>query len=621
VRLTGDIALSVEELESISEGMGLAGTFSLALVAVLLVVGLRSARLIVATLVTLLAGLAWTAFFALAVIGEFNLISVAFAVLFIGLGVDFGIHFALRYREALAEHESFAALRSAAGRVGSPLALTAVAAAVGFFSFAPTHFRGLAELGIIAGSGMFIALFATLTLMPALIAAMPHSTGTPPPGRSTLGAAMRDAVDGNARAVVAAAALLGLAGLAAVPYARFDNNPLALKDPGSESVQTLDVLQERENFSLYGAQVVASDLEAAAETADRLKALPEVHRAITLRSFVPGEQEAKLDIIDTMSLFLLPVLQAEEGAPPSAAEKRAALADLRGALEGLSEDVAGAGLAAAAGRLASAVGTFLNRFGDSAAAVDALESDLMTYWPGRLERLVQALQAGEVELADIPRNLVDRYLSDDGRVRVEVIPAADLGAGEALSRFVEAVRGVAPDAVGQAIQILESGRVVARAIRDATAIALTAIAALLLALLRKPFDAALVMLPVALAGSLTVGSSVLLGIPFNFANVIVLPLLLGLGVAGGIHLVMRQRGEAENRMLGTITPRAVLFSALTTVGSFSSLALSSHQGTASMGKLLTIAIAWTLCATLIVLPAVATLRERRTARMTEAKEA
>ncbi|KAF0138146.1 MAG: hypothetical protein FD153_1495, partial [Rhodospirillaceae bacterium] len=172
LRLTGSAALAEEELASVEEGIGLANVASLVIVAVLLVAGLRSFRLVVPVLLTLVMGLIWTAALALLMVDSLNLISVAFAVLFIGLGVDFGIHFSLRYQEGVAHHPT-EAMAWAARSVGGPLTLSAMGAAIGFFSFLPTPYRGFAELGLIAGVGMFVALIANLSVLPALLGLMP----------------------------------------------------------------------------------------------------------------------------------------------------------------------------------------------------------------------------------------------------------------------------------------------------------------------------------------------------------------------------------------------------------------------------------------------------------------
>jgi hypothetical protein len=235
------------------------------------------------------------------------------------------------------------------------------------------------------------------------------------------------------------------------------------------------------------------------------------------------------------------------------------------------------------------------------------------------------MRARRVALADLPKFLRDQRMASDGRARVEIFPKSDLTRGHDLTAFVTQIRGIAPEATDGPIDILEGGRVVVAAFYQATGTALIAIVLLLFLLLRRFWDVALVMAPLALAALLAVAVARLAGLDLNLANIIVLPLLLGLGVDSGIHLVMRARDEAAAKsaakdakdtkgqrgaaLLHTSTPRAVLFSALTTVGSFGALATSGHRGTASMGLFLTIAIGMTLLCMLIVLPAMMALRE------------
>ncbi len=599
VRLTGGLALEDEELESALGGAQRAGLISLSLVCVLLVLGLRSIRLVVATVLTLLAGLVWTAGFATLAIGHLNLISVAFAVLFVGLGIDFGIHFALRYREARAngagDHE---ALRRTVGDVGGSLSLCAVAAAIGFYSFLPTNFAGLAELGLISGTSMFIALFANLTLLPALLTIFPprevRSRGDIFFGRFVLR---------YPRAVPGAALAIGIAALVVAPRAQFDFNPLNLKDPGTESVATFLDLMKDSDTAPYTIGIMTENLEQAAELADRVAELELVDRALTLSDYVPDRQPEKLAILSDAALFLVPVLRATEATETlGAGERRAALEVFRGELAGALSPIDAADDWPAARGLADSLDRFSIATGNTDEALGALESRLLRTFPGNLSLLREAFAARTIALADLPHQLRARALAADGRARVEVFPAEDVSDNVALRRFVEAVRGVAPDATGDPVIIVEAGKAVVGAVVEAAIIALLLISSLLAALLRKLSDILLVLLPLTLAAVLTLALSVVIDLPFNFANVIVLPLLLGLGVANGVHLVLRQRrADGHGAMRGS-TPRAVLFSALTTIASFGSLAVSPHPGTASMGTLLMIGIGLTLISTLVVLP-------------------
>ena len=215
---------------------------------------------------------------------------------------------------------------------------------------------------------------------------------------------------------------------------------------------------------------------------------------------------------------------------------------------------------------------------------------------------------------DLPAHIVRRWVAADGTHRLQVFAKDDLRDRKALERFVESVRTAVADVSGSPVSMLESGRAVAGAFRSALLVAVLATALVLFSLLRNLHDVAFVLGPLLLAGLLTCATMVLLGVPFNFANVIALPLLLGVGVDNGIHMVDRARHggtPASANPLRTSTGRAVVFSTLTTSCSFGQLALSAHPGTASMGLLLSTGMGWTLLCTLLVIPALLTWSQRR----------
>jgi uncharacterized protein len=220
----------------------------------------------------------------------------------------------------------------------------------------------------------------------------------------------------------------------------------------------------------------------------------------------------------------------------------------------------------------------------------------------RLNDLRLSLKAEPVTLEDLPGELLSQWVTADGRTRVEVFPKGNVRVNKAIRRFAAAVQRIAPNATGTPITIQESARTVSRAFAVAGAIALVVIALLLLAVLRRVNDVLLVLAPLVLAGLLTLGTSVVIGLPLNFANIIALPLLLGIGVAFDIYFVMRWRAGMGD-LLQSSTASAILFSALTTGTAFGSLALSNHPGTSEMGKLLTLALLYTLLCTFFVLPA------------------
>ncbi|MCC7050039.1 MAG: MMPL family transporter [Alphaproteobacteria bacterium] len=610
MRLTGSAALAQDELGSIRQQMGWISVISFVLVIILLAIGLQSVLLVVTTAICLTVGLALTTLFATVAIGSLNLLSVAFAVLFIGLSDDFGAHFTLRYREELAAGKTRLNALVETGRGnGGALTLCAVTAAISFFSFLPTDYRGVAELGLIAGVGMFVALIINLTLLPALLSFLPlkaRPTLAAPPTKPVV----ESIVDRWPRQIVYSATAFCLLGLALIPWARFDADPLKMKDPSAESVQALFDLAADAAFGPYDLVVMTKDLATADEKAARLKKLPNVDSAVTLSSFVPSDQEAKLEIVSDMKLFLTPLLVVDQTRKPlpTGDERRAALASLKQRLDAVAARENAPALGAAFKRLAAAIG----RQGMSDKALLDLEDRLVGALPRRLADLRDAMGAQPVTLADLPDDVRVRYVAPDGHGRVQIFPKEKLVDVDDLRKFVGMILQEEPDATGAAVTVVLAGHAVINAFHIAAAISLAGIVGLLVVLLGDWRETLLVLLPLILAGILTAASAVVLGMDFNFANIIVLPLLVGLGVASGIHLVLRDRElTTVGSVLETSTPRAVIVSALTTICSFGTLMLSGHKGVFSMGLLLTVGITLNLVVTLVVLPALLALRRQR----------
>jgi hopanoid biosynthesis associated RND transporter like protein HpnN len=604
VRLTGSPPLNEEELSSVVDGMGVATGLSMALVLGLLFWGLKSTRMALGNLLTLIVGLAWTAGFAAVAVGRLNLLSIAFAVLFIGLSVDFGIHFALRVREAMERGDTIApAMRWAVETAGGPIALCAVAAAISFYSFMPTDYLGLAELGLIAGTSMIIALFANFTVLPAIMVLVtPRLRHALRADGSTVQRSAGSLIIRHSYVVMLGAGILAIAGAALVPQARFDFDPIDLKDPSSESVMTLHDLMTSGQSGAYDLGILAPNAAAAQKLAQRLQKLPEVKTVTTIDDYIPKDQDAKLAIIDQAALFLLPAFQGDKRPPPSAAERKAAVEKLRTTLD---RRLAATNQATPLTRAMRRLDDALAKLKPTPAALAGLDRRLISNLPTRLDDLRESLQAKKVTAADLPASLRNRMVTSDGRVRVEVAPRGDVHDRAALARFVDAVQSIAPHATGAPAVIIGAANTIVGAFLEAGAISIAAIAVLILIILRRPGEVALVFAPLVIAALLTVAAAVLLGMPFNYANIIVLPLLFGLGVASGINLVMRARLLAPrlDSLFESTTPRAVIFSALTTIASFGTMGFSGHRGTASMGILLAIALALTMTTSVIVLPA------------------
>jgi hypothetical protein len=595
-RMTGEIPMADEEFASVAEGAVRNTLLSFALVALLLWLALRSWRLILPVLATLLLGLLTTAAFGALAIGPFNPLSIAFAVLFIGLGVDFGIQYAIRFREQRHEAGGLPAAIAAAGAVAGPgILLAAMAIAGGFLAFLPTDYRGVSELGAIAGFGMLVAAFLSLTLLPALLRLL-----SPPGEPEEIGWAALAPLERvlARRWTVALLAVLALAAAATLPRLGFDFNPLHLRDPQTEAVATFLDLMHSAETTPNTLNVLAPSLDAAQPVAARLEALPEVARVMTLASFVPGDQAAKLALIQDAADLLGPTLAPPEVQPPP--EDAAVAAALRDLAAGLARAAQGESPAAADARLLARSVAQLAAGPPEGRA--RLAAALLPGLAATLAQLAEVLQAGPVMLDAIPPELRRDWVAADGQARIEAWPRNLSDDNAALRRFADAVRRVAPDATGMAVSIQASSATIREAFLQAGAIGLAWTCLLLLLALRSVRLALLALAPLVLAGLVTLAICASLGPALNLANIIALPLLFGIGVAFDIYYVVAWRA-GERALLPTAVTRAILFSALTTGSAFGTLALSSHPGTASMGVLLAISLVSVLAAVLLALPA------------------
>jgi hypothetical protein len=599
IRQTGPVPLADEEFATLADGAALNVTIMLLAVVALLWMALRSFRLIVAIMLSLGAGLIVTTAFGLFVFGTFNLISIAFAVLFVGLGVDFGIQFCVCYRAKRHDHgDLHRALKEAGGEVGGGLALAAASIAAGFYAFLPTAYRGVSELGVIAGTGMLIAFVASISLLPALVALL-----RPPGERAAVGYAALGGLDRlllrQRRCVLFAAGIIAVASLALLPWLQFDFNPLHLRSAKVESMATLLDLMGDPQTTPNTLDVLTPSVAAAMTLARRLEQLPEVDHALTLASFVPERQQEKLSLIEDAALLLAPVLDPGQTLPPPGeADAGRAMQHTAEGLERAAAAHPGSPLASVMARLGSALRALAE------GTPEARERGRALLIPGLVTTLGQlraAVQARPVTLETLPDDLRRQWVAVDGRSRVEVFPKGDANDNQTLRRFVAAVRAVAPEATGAPVSIQEWSGAIVRAFLQAGVWALLAITVLLAFTLRRATDVLLTLAPLLLAGLVTLGICAAVGFPLNFENIIALPLLFGIGVAFNIYFVLAWRGGRRELLQSSLT-RAVIFSALTTGTAFGSLWLSHHPGTASMGKLLALSLACTLVAALLFLP-------------------
>jgi hypothetical protein len=599
VRLTGPVPIANEEYATVQDGAIVNGIGTVLVVLVILWMALHSAKIIFAVFANLFIGLSTTTAVGLMLVGSLNLLSIAFAVLFVGLGVDFGIQFSVRYRSERFKNDNLVeALEEAARRAAVPLSLAAMATAAGFLCFMPTDYKGISELGEIAGAGMLIAFLSSITVLPAILKLINPPGESEPVGYAFLAPVDRFLED-HRYWIVGGTIAVALAGLPLLYFLHFDFNPMNLRNPKAESIATFLDLRKDPNTGANAIDVMTRSDDDARKIEQKLSKLPEVLRVQSLTSFVPEDQPAKLKLIAQGARVLGPALNPESvDDPPTDQENVDSLKSSVNALRTTAGDDKGAG-AVASRRLADALEKLANSDEATRNKAQAIFVDPLKIVLGQLKNF---LLAKTVTLDNLPPEIARSWKTKDGLMRVEALPKGDPNDNDNLRRFASAVLVAEPTAIGGPVSILKSGDTVVSAFVHAGIYALLVISVILWITLRRITDVLMTLIPLLVAGAVTMEICVLIKLPLNFANIVAMPLLLGIGVAFKIYYIVAWRSGRTNLLQSSLT-RAIFFSALTTATAFGSLWLSSHPGTSSMGKLLALSLVTTLCAVLLFQPA------------------
>lgn len=612
IHITGDAKINDEEFSTVMDGMVLGLFASFVLVAGWLFLAVKTWRIILPILYVLLIGLILTTGFASIAVGTLNLISVSFAILFVSIAVDFAIQFSVRFRgqdiqaddNTNKRQSTLLALSKTGYDTGHQIFTASVAAAAGFLAFTPTNFVGVKQLGLIAGTGMIIALICTLTLLPAMLTIL-----QPKIVQAMAGFPRLKSLDNKFRhyrwyilAVYAVIAVIGIFFLVDQKVS-FDADPFHTKDTHSEGMKALQLLMNDPNTNPYTADVMAKSPEEAKKLVDQIGQLSSVQNVIWLGSFVPEDQKIKIPMIrDAASVLLNTLSNTSIKSRPSASELRQSMQKMLDKVNSvqniLTPDSPLERICLALQKIVSMSDNDLMKIND----------DLVRFLGFQLHHLEIMLTPSAVSLTDVPKELANEYRTKDGLYRIEIYPKGTNLDNEQIATFVKQIRSVAPEAAGTSVDIIESANTVVHAFIIAAVMAIITLAIIIFIALRRILDMCLVLMPLILSGLMTIIVIVLIDQPLNFANIITLPLLLGVGVSFNIYFVMNWR-EGLSNPLSSPTARAVLFSALTTGTAFGSLAASAHPGTASMGLLLLISLGCTLVATLIFVPALLPKRD------------
>ncbi len=596
VQLTGEVALSHEEIGAAMHGVKIAGLVSAIALIVILGFGVRSLHILMACASMLLTGVIWTAALALLLVGSFNTISLIFLVMFLGLGVDFALHYCLRFNEALYGHEKpAAAIQHSTRSVGGAISLCTVTTAIGFMGFWPTDYLGLAELGIISAAGMLVAGVLTFSFLPAFFSVF----GTPSPKRS-VDLALSDrflaVLRPRKRAVFISLGVLTVAALILDSRMYFDYSVLAMRDKNAESMRAMSELADAGEITDYSMALLSTDFAIDPNLERKLVALPEVDSVRSAHKIIPKYDEDREFILEELRDILWSAIEpSAQQAAPTPDELTTLIKETITAIQYSDSDASNTDDAQ---RLARSLEKAL-----ASSNVLLWQKNVLGDMPEQLSWLQNALTTEPPTYEQLPASVRSRLQGQDGRFQHSILPADDIVDVRSLGAYVDRVRAVAPQATGRPVVEQGVGKVVVESFKQALFYAFIAVAFILLLALRNIKYTLMVLLPLMLTAVFTVAIAVLIDMPFNMANILVLPLIFGLGVDNGIHVVDRFRNEGNvEQLVHSSTPRAVLLSTLTTIGTFASLSLSPHVGTASIGVFLTIAVGFILVFSVFLLP-------------------
>ncbi len=637
VGITGTPALNSEEMSVSLGDMTRASILALVLVTALFVVGFGHAVRPLLAVVALAVGVVITLGWLSLTVGHLTILSMAFGSILIGLGIDFGIHFVARYEAELGRGAApREALEETYRRVGRPVLSSGLTTMAAFLAMALAEFRGLREFGWIAGWGVFFCLVSALVVLPALLLlkervrlrrpAVPPQTGNDRPS------VLERILEKPSRHPGWVFTLSGLAALGAflpVGPIRFDYNLLNLQARGTEAVDwELRLVEAQGNSSIFAADMVNSLEEARARTR-QYESLPSVRKVESLATYLPEDPEERMERVRSLAPLLegLAVSGAEPAAPDPARverwvsrirfklrEEEEKEADgsketgtipgpdtLSGARYRAEEVLRSLEAAKASGELASRLASYQER----------LAADFRRKWD---ILSASVLDPAPVTVEGLPELLRKRYLGRGGKWLLQIYPKEDVWQPEPQRRLVDELRTVNPDVTGPAVFNYESTRSLLEAYLEGGLYASVAIAAILLLDFRSVRLAGLSLVPLVLGWLWTLGGMRLSHLSFNPANLVIIPLLVGIGVDNGIHIVRHflQSPSAEGRIAGSRLGRAILLSSLTTMAGFGSLLVAHHQGIRSIGTLLSLAVGSCLVAALVFLPALLrVLAERR----------
>lgn len=607
---TGRPALAADEVQRTSSDMTVSSLVALLGVSLLFVVFFRGVVRPLLAVFALLVGIAWAAGFATLAVGKLNLLSSVFGVILLGIGIDFGIHLLARYQQALAEHgEVERALEEALLLTGKGNLTAACSTALAFYTALLTDFSGLAQLGLIAGTGVLLCCLATTLVLPAALYAVDSRRARGREARTPPGFPWLDRVASAPRRVLGGVLVVTLLALVSALRVEFNEDLLGLQSPEEESVVWERALMATDTSTWVTASIVSS-VDEAIERDAALSSLEPVARVESVAGFLgprPQAQRARvLSLASELGAFPRGELQPEVApARLAAALERLAqrLADLADATLGQpGMDQATEELLALSDRVAA----LAPRVASHAPALSQLQRRLVGGLHARLERLAALLAPPGWTLESLPSWVRGRLVGKSGQLAVYAFPREDLWEPAAMDRFLDALRSVDPEVTGATVSVEESSRVLRRAFEVMVGLTALLILGLLFGSYRS-WKGLVALVPLAVGGAWFLGAMGLCGLSFNMANFFAVSVLIGLGIDDGVHMLNRSLEAPGGALVGHVTGTAVVASSCTTMVGFGAMALSAHIGLASLGKVMALGAAMLLISAVTAQPALTRL--------------
>ncbi len=621
--LTGGPVLEVDEMAQARRDNLLASLVALGLCALLFIYGYQETGRPIKAVACLMVGLAYTLAYATATIGHLNILTVTFLPILIGLGIDFGIHLVSRYEEELRLGQSeLRAITLALSQTGRGILTGCLTTAGAFLAMGFTDFKGVREMGLICGGGLLLCLIPMMTLLPVLLLRgrqnlLDHARHPPPETRARL---ERLWLDRPALTLGLTGLLTVLAGVA-LPRVRFDYNLLNLQSAGLPAVVFEHKLIQHAGRSVIFGVVTAASLEEARALQSRLEALPSVAGVDSMVNHLTEDQTHRLALVRQIRAEVAGLSCPDvDPEPVNLGELRLTLRRLQAYL-GLGASLSERGGEEALSETLREVRAAVARLNAALAAADpeAAAQKLGAFQRALLHDLHETLRAiqnqddtAPLRPEDIPAPLRHRFISKSGdRYLLQVNPRSNVWERVPQEVFVRELRQVDPEVTGEPVQLYEYTTLLKDSYIEAAWYALAAVMGLVWLHFRRLLALGLALLPVGLGMVWLAGGLGWVNQPFNPANIMTLPLVVGIGVTNGIQVLHRFAEEGRPTIFSRSTGKAVLLSALTTVAGFGSLMLAQHRGIASLGLVMSLGTLACLVAAVVVLPAALTLLQRR----------